>query len=400
MCFVLGFSIIFGSTLSVNAATPSLYNGTLVIDNFVSTSTFNYAFDFDEFNRITSLSGSEVEPTYNELNRTTRGSISHGSTSDSVTLIPGDTVVPSHTDSISLSVSSSNDIYYHVCNFDLLQFVDFGGFAIDPNKYYEVIPTLYDPYTSTGQFTLVNNQMMLECYCMGGSSYKYGPFTRPQGPHCLFKGRDLIFENSTGSSVVSQSGVFINFKGQLKHITAYDGTLRFSWMVSVYEISEEDFNSNTGTPVVDNQGNSIAQQNADTNKDTNNKITDFFSSFFDNLIHVFVPEDGFFSDWFNELNDFFAAKLGFLYAPFDFIISFFNGVVDSVGTQEHGFTIPALKWEDTEFCPEVHFSFDMFAEEFPQLQEAVYFFSDVVIILALMRGIRAKLDLVMGVHEE
>lgn len=42
----------------------------------------------------------------------------------------------------------------------------------------------------------------------------------------------------------------------------------------------------------------------------------------------------------------------------------------------------------------------MFAQEFPQLQEAVYFFSDVVIILALMRGIRAKLDLVMGVHEE
>ena len=250
------------------------------------------------------------------------------------------------------------------------------------------------------------------------------------------RGRDLIYlVNNNPDAFVFEGGLFHcnfnvhTFGSSATNVSNIKVKFDFNFTFNFYEVSEQDFVNNTTTTIVSDvgnqqamqesnnlaqqgntlaeqgntlaeQGNDIAQENADTNKDTNNKITSFFNSFFDNLVHIFVPEDGFFQSWFNELNDFFAAKLGFLYAPFDFIISFFNGVLNTVGTQEHGFTIPALKWEDTEFCPEVHFSFDIFAEQFPQLQEAVYFFSDVVIILALMRGIRAKLDLVMGVHEE
>lgn len=403
MCFVLGFSIIFGSTLSVSAysSSDSLYGGTY-LGQFTNNYSVGLSFDKEQFQNISSISGSVVTPS-----DTTAGSYgpvtgsislyspsSTGSQSGSFTIRSGTISDYGHTDSVSLSVNSSNGVNYLNLEYDL----NLGCVinSIQPNKYYEMIEFVSSPSSSTGSVQINTSSLTSYTY----NNYKHSALG---SKHFVVKGSDFIIGDSSSNKKFAQG----LYHGKIINPTSATTTLSFTYNVVLWEISKEVYDDNAGTVVNDSgshtqleESNDIAQENTDTNKDTNNKVTNFFNGFWDNLLHIFVPEDGFFSDWFNELNDFFAAKLGFLYAPFDFIISFFNGVLNTVGTQEHGFTIPALSWEGTEFCPEVQFSFDMFADEFPQLQEAVYFFSDVVIILALMRGIRAKLDLVMGVHEE
>lgn len=399
MCFVLGFSIIFGSTLSVSA----YENPIISVLAQHSESYGNFRFVANEFEHST-----------------VQWTLQNGTNSYRVT-------------------ESSTTGNYHVkipLLFPLATRSECDSFGFDLNKYYSIAPWVnitssstqirFDSVYLTDEyghvfFTPSPESVTNQSMSPNGDSI-FG-----KGSGVFYKGIDLItpFDNPSGSSAPSQYALgkylylnmeFSNYNAGSQQIGSISFTCN-AWLLGLSDSAQSALQQNTtdsGTQNLINQqnqlqqqtidkqteSNNIAQENSDTNKDTNNKITNFFNSFFDNLVHIFVPEDGFFSDWFNELNDFFAAKLGFLYAPFDFIISFFNGVLNTIGTQEHGFTIPALSWDGTEFCPEVHFSFDMFAEEFPQLQEAVYFFSDVVIILALMRGIRAKLDLVMGVHEE
>lgn len=343
--------------------------------------------------------------------------------------------------SSSSSTSSSgtvNTTYYPslgetYCDYNFRYAPGFITTNISHDKYYRVnTQCRLDLSPTSGVVTVKGNSAY---WTWGGNMVSVG-IGEVNSSTIFVRGRDLIYlvNNNTNAFVFEGGLIHCNFVcssfgSAYTNSSTVNVSFALNFTFNFYEVSEQDFVNNTTTTIVSDvgnqqalqesnnlahqgnslaeqgntiaeQGNDIAQENADTNKDTNNKITSFFNSFFDNLVHIFVPEDGFFSSWFNELNDFFSAKLGFLYAPFDFIISFFNGVLNTVGTLEHGFTIPALSWEGTEFCPEVHFSFDTFAEQFPQLQEAVYFFSDVVIILALMRGIKSKLDLVMGVHEE
>lgn len=387
LCYVLGFCLICGSTLSVNASASapvqSLYGGTLVYTNSVSHSTV-FTFDSDSYNQISSISGTVVTP-YDITSGTISGHINHYSNYDSANLTIANY---GHTDTVSLSVGTSNNTNYLHLDFNVNTGFSIGA-NINANSYYEVLYYMDGFSNSSGQLWglfFVDDVL--------GTTH-----TINVSKHNLVRGSDLIYNR--------MPQYFGTLSGSILAPTSATSTMTWNEHIIIYEVSQSVYDSFAGQSVSDSntqhsiqQGNEIAQDSNDVQHDTNNKVTDFFSSFFDNLVHIFVPEDGFFSAWFNELNDFFSAKLGFLYAPFDFIISFFNGVLNTIGTQEHGFTIPALSWEGTEFCPEFHFSFDMFAEEFPQLQEAVYFFSDVVIILALMRGIRAKLDLVLGVHEE
>lgn len=423
--------------MSVNAqsVTPqslSIYGGTFVVGrSFTST----YSFNSDYSSIVSSISGSITEPsrtiteggkTYTEGSKTitvpsdiTRYSVNshkfvHSSTGDytensyrisdsgatetvsgSNGSISGSTdTVSGATDTVSLSVNTQN--IYSNCDLDYSSWLCGSVTNLDLNKYYELCLYPNTPSVSNGSFSWQGSY-----YSIPSLGLYNLPFDRVK--HILVKGSDLYYQNNDGSYF------FGLFGSAHLYLTDISGGLSIASTTNcdIYEISKTVYDSNAGQTVHDSgtqqgikHGNEIAQDSNDVQHDTNNKVTGFFNAFWDNLLHIFVPEDGFFSSWFNELNDFFAAKLGFLYSPFDFIISFFNGVLNTVGTQEHGFTIPALTWEGTEFCPEVNFSFDMFAEQFPQLQEAVYFFSDVVIILALMRGIRSKLDLVMGVHEE
>lgn len=408
MCFVLGFSIIFGSTLSVSASefvyyTDSFYDGTLIQDGIF---TSNVVVSSDYIKYSTGVNGSITMPPTSadtSVYYIKGHTESNGSGS---TYVPNQYIgTPGFQERVSFTVNNGTD--FQSVDFDGLTYlVNLHNVSLSPTKYYELV-VMGDDATINGSSSAYYNY------------YVTNPFDnrligRRAGYHWLVRGSDILVNDANGGGIACVLAGNLHFHADRLVLTTNQYNFVWNLKFAIYEVPESVYSKYGGQSSYDSgtqssinnqtekveQGNDIAQENADTNKDTNNKITDFFSGFFDNLVHIFVPEDGFFSSWFNELNDFFAAKLGFLYAPFDFIISFFNGVLNTVGTQQHGFTIPALSWEGTEFCPEVYFSFDMFAEEFPQLQEAVYFFSDVVIILALMRGIRAKLDLVMGVHEE
>ena len=387
MCFVLGCSIIFGNTLSVSASEPI----TSLVGSSLSTGTLNSVSFTVSYNPEQNLA------MYNWVN---------GNTNNST----GQQYIVNESSSGHMKVP-----FYAVLDIDSANSLDiastYGFLLLLPNNIVATggngVPTISNICITDGSNLIATRDTSnFQFFFKKGAELKNGnDSSSNRYGHNFYLEFDYSFSNTSRDSVTNSS--MWNSQGGY-------GTFRLDYFFWVYELVPGAESVVGGQQVIDTatvnklsqlnntqqQGNTIAQENVDTNKDTNNKITNFFNSFFDNLVHIFVPEDGFFSDWFNELNDFFASKLGFLYAPFDFIISFFNGVLNTIGTQDHGFTIPALSWEGTEFCPEVNFSFDMFAEEFPQLQEAVYFFSDVVIILALMRGIRAKLDLVMGVHEE
>lgn len=149
------------------------------------------------------------------------------------------------------------------------------------------------------------------------------------------------------------------------------------------------------------KGNDLQKQNNDLQKEQNEtskgilgKITEFFASFFENLKGLFVPEDGYFSDFFTRLNDFFAEKLGMLYAPIDMFITFLNTIKDASST-DSGITFPELAWDGTVIIPETKFSFNTITKDFPDLQEKIYFVTDVILVGAVLWLLQVKLKEVL-----
>lgn len=218
-----------------------------------------------------------------------------------------------------------------------------------------------------------------------------------------FFGKENIYR--TNQSIRYLAPTFL-YRTHLSYVSTslLTSPITFTFTIS-FTVSCADYSSsvvaNNSTPTQDIQGNNLQQQNnnitQDTNTtthDTNNKITSFFNSFFDNLLHIFVPEDGFFSQWFNSLNDFMAQKLGFLWSPFDFLISFLNGVYSGGGSA--CLVFPELAWIDgTVIIPRTEFSFDNIGgESFTELRDMIYFATDVVLLGAVVSQFYKKIKLV------
>lgn len=173
---------------------------------------------------------------------------------------------------------------------------------------------------------------------------------------------------------------------------------------NVYELLPSEASSYVGqSGVVGSleKGNDLQQKNNDLQKEQNEtskgilgKITDFFGSFFENLKGLFVPEDGYFSDFFTRLNDFFSEKLGMLYAPIDMFITFLNTIKDASST-ESGITFPELAWDGTVVIPETKFNFNSITKDFPDLQEKIYFVTDVIMVGAVLWLLQSKLKEVL-----
>lgn len=142
------------------------------------------------------------------------------------------------------------------------------------------------------------------------------------------------------------------------------------------------------------KNNELQKEQNETNKGILGKITDFFGSFFENLKGLFVPEDGYFSDFFTRLNDFFAEKLGMLYAPIDMFITFLNTIKDA-SSNDSGITFPELAWDGTVIIPETKFSFSTITKDFPDLQEKIYFVTDVILVGAVLWLLQVKLKEVL-----
>lgn len=177
-----------------------------------------------------------------------------------------------------------------------------------------------------------------------------------------------------------------------------------NYYFDVYELSPQEASAYVGqSGVVGSleKGNDLQQKNNDLQKEQNEtskgilgKITDFFGSFFENLKGLFVPEDGYFSDFFTRLNDFFSKKLGMLYAPIDMFITFLNTIKDASST-DSGITFPELAWDGTVIIPETKFSFSTITKDFPDLQEKIYFVTDVILVGAVLWLLQVKLKEVL-----
>lgn len=172
----------------------------------------------------------------------------------------------------------------------------------------------------------------------------------------------------------------------------------------VFELTDDEaskYNSFSGVINGIDKGNNLQEKNNQLQKEQNEtskgilgKITDFFGSFFENLKGLFVPEDGYFSDFFTRLNDFFSEKLGMLYAPIDMFITFLNTIKDASST-DSGITFPELAWDGTVIIPETKFSFNTITKDFPDLQEKIYFVTDVILVGAVLWLLQVKLKEVL-----
>ena len=90
-----------------------------------------------------------------------------------------------------------------------------------------------------------------------------------------------------------------------------------------------------------------------------------------------------------------SQKLGFLWSPFDFIISFLNGVYSSSGATAQ-LVFPELAWIDgTVIIPRTVFSFDNIGgESFTDLRDMIYFATDVILLGAVISQFYKKIKLV------
>lgn len=170
-----------------------------------------------------------------------------------------------------------------------------------------------------------------------------------------------------------------------------------SFYYAIYDTTLNDVVSKS-TYVTDPQAYEVAQDTNDTVKDTNTKITDFFGSFFDNLLHIFVPEDGYFSEWFDKVNTLLSEKLGMLYAPFDLVISTLQAIYGADST-ETGIPFPGIKWEDTWLVEPFTFTFVSLGDSFDDLRDKVYFATDTVLVLTFLMLLQSKVKLILEGHE-
>ena len=163
------------------------------------------------------------------------------------------------------------------------------------------------------------------------------------------------------------------------------------------EIADTSIQNNINNSI--QQGNRLQEEANETGKGILGKITDFFSSFFENIINafksLFIPEDGYFSDFFTRLNDFFSDKLGFLYEPIDLFFSLLNAIQNASVGASPGLTFPEVKWEDTVIIPETNVDFSIVNEKMPELQEKIYFVTDIIMVGAVLILLERKIDEVL-----
>lgn len=192
--------------------------------------------------------------------------------------------------------------------------------------------------------------------------------------------------------------------GSYCHVSCKPHVIINVFTLSASEVASLENNSNIVNGLKDNKasidkGNQLQQEANQTGKGILGKITDFFGSFFDNIINalksLFIPEDGYFSDYFNRLNDFFSEKLGFLYSPIDLFVEFLNAIQNASVGSDVGLVFPEIKWEDTVLIEKTTVNFDIVNEKMPDLQQKIYFVTDIIMVGAVIFLLEKKIDEVM-----
>lgn len=143
------------------------------------------------------------------------------------------------------------------------------------------------------------------------------------------------------------------------------------------------------------ESNKLQEEENEISGNILDKISDFFGGFFDNLINlftsVFVPEDGYFEEYFARLNEFFSEKLGMLYVPIEMLLEFLGMFLDESEVFMPGFYFPGVKWEDMYVIEPQYINLASIIGQIPDLQDTIYFVSDVVLIFSVIYLLQSKL---------
>lgn len=110
---------------------------------------------------------------------------------------------------------------------------------------------------------------------------------------------------------------------------------------------------------------------------------------------LFIPSNEYFSTVFNDLNDFFKDKFGFLYTPVDLLIRFIN-LFSSANAEFTGIPFPELSWDGHVLLEAQTVQFDILQlDAFKNVQQKLYFLTDLMMIGALLALIHKKFEEVM-----
>lgn len=237
----------------------------------------------------------------------------------------------------------------------------------------------------------------------GGASVSVVPYVILNGVKYYVNGwYGLLVKGSSSNNMILgyeiSGNVWSNQNVPTTLFSVIDWNLSLSILqMSPGEIADTAIQNNINNSI--QQGNKLQEEANQTGKGILGKITDFFGSFFENIINalksLFIPEDGYFSDFFSRLNDFFSEKLGFLYEPIELFLSFLNAIQDASVGASPGLTFPEIKWEDDVIVPETRVDFSIVNEAIPELQDKIYFVTDIIMVGAVLILLEKKIDEVM-----
>lgn len=176
--------------------------------------------------------------------------------------------------------------------------------------------------------------------------------------------------------------------------------------IYIREASDSEIQS-AGTLTSDDGSHQLLEEIQEQNEEAQEirsgifeSIKEFFGSFFDNLIHVFVPEDGFFEDWFDSVLQLLEDKFGFLFTPLDFFIRLIQAIY-TADTSESAIPFPEIKWGDTVIISAQDISLtDLWDGKFNDAREKLYFVTDIISIFAFFSLLRKKLSLIIRGNED
>lgn len=304
------------------------------------------------------------------------------------------------------TINSGSVTYY----FDITYTKSYDIGQLDPTHWYKL--ALHFDYATknganhnTSQLTF--NRTGIDWYVLvGGQEYSFGSDRSPT----------IFIEKSSASKFTLKAVDHIALTVTDAFGVNYDRIFTFKSVATVLT----DLGKQTGTieSKLNNIDNTSKDQLAEAKKQTEeskkqtdeskkqtgimsgllDKITTFFNNFFSGLINalvsVFVPEDGYFKNYFDRLNKFFSDKLGMLYTPIDMFVKLLNGIKGASGT-DAGIVFPGLKWEDTYIIPKQTISLSAYSKQVPEIQEKIYFVTDIIMVGAVLLLLQNKLKEVL-----
>ena len=83
-----------------------------------------------------------------------------------------------------------------------------------------------------------------------------------------------------------------------------------------------------------------------------------------------------------------------LYTPIDMFVKLLNGIKGASGT-DTGIVFPGLKWEDTYIIPKQTISLSAYSKQVPEIQQKIYFVTDIIMVGAVLLLLQNKLKEVL-----